>query len=474
MKPLALAALLFCFNTTAYPAITGTLGPVPEKTKVFASDSKQDSLKGLISVDSFNLKIVAPSTGVQYYRNGILFLVDSRDESRMIAKHLSFGTTRAYYGTPGVNTVGEHNDFSPLEAFSYPCDAVTFNSSGDTMYFSRIGEKGEHEKIYMARYGAEGIGHGSWITEQVPLEFCTGYSIYSNPSLSADGKMMIFASDMGGSYGGTDIFVVTRQGSGWSKPYNAGKNVNSSGHEYYPFLDKYNNIYLSSTGHTGYGGYDIFVCRYNGTGWDKARNLSAPVNSADDDLAFKIDPAGARSAFFTRRQRNDGAGMQLYRVTHAGAGLMNDTPDLISLFNPQPSLKKMVAQRTVKQETKPSEQRNITAASETKPLPKKEAVRVSPSVPETTTAENDLKVVYRVQFLSLVKPRGSYKINISGTEYSTMEYFYKGAYRQTVGEFGNLRQAVEFRDKCKTAGYEQAFVAAFRGKERSLDQALFK
>ena len=40
--------------------------------------------------------------------------------------------------------------------------------------------------------------------------------------------------------------------------------------------------------------------------------------------------------------------------------------------------------------------------------------------------------------------------------------------------FNTVQEALAFRTACKTAGFNQAFVAAFRNNQRELDPAVFK
>ena len=84
------------------------------------------------------------------------------------------------------------------------------------------------------------------------------------------------------------------------------------------------------------------------------------------------------------------------------------------------------------------------------------------------------KVIFRVQILSSSKTNSNPSVTIAGTRYSTFEYFYKGAYRITVGEFATVQEASSFRTQCKNSGYNQAFVAAFRNNERETDPSVFK
>jgi hypothetical protein len=63
---------------------------------------------------------------------------------------------------------------------------------------------------------------------------------------------------------------------------------------------------------------------------------------------------------------------------------------------------------------------------------------------------------------------------IEGVSYTTYEYFYKGSFRITVGEFDSAKEANAFKLQCLSSGFKQAFVAAFRGDQRETDPFVFK
>jgi hypothetical protein len=83
-------------------------------------------------------------------------------------------------------------------------------------------------------------------------------------------------------------------------------------------------------------------------------------------------------------------------------------------------------------------------------------------------------IVYRVQFFSSQKARGSYDFAVAGTNYKTFEYLYNGLYRSCVGEFKASAPAREFLKLVKQQGYADAFVIVFKNNQRSLDPALLK
>ena len=59
----------------------------------------------------------------------------------------------------------------------------------------------------------------------------------SQPSVSADGNTIIFASDRKGGFGGADLYVIRKNEKGeWSNPENLGENINTKDNEKSPFL----------------------------------------------------------------------------------------------------------------------------------------------------------------------------------------------------------------------------------------------
>jgi hypothetical protein len=436
-------------------------------------------LVGYLKVDFFNLEILPPSSGVQFFRSGIIFLSNTKYEGKMLPSHVSFGSTEAYTAIVKDTSLGMHQLFSPSTSFSYPCEAVTFSSDYKTMYFTKIPKKEKKEKIYQAVIKLNEKKESGWVADEKPLEFCTGNYIYTHPALSKDGKIMIFASDMAGTNGGTDLFIVRKEGDKWSTPENLGNRVNTIRFECFPYLDQDNNLFFSSDGWAGYGGYDIFTCKFNGESWEKPVNLSSRINSENDELAFVIDKTDGKSAFFTKRGKKDNGSMQLYKVTLSQEMADNNPLSISYIFNGKPQLKELTASKPA-EEIKHSEEARPEVKEPAKTTPAETAAKQTGAkvvaIKSTTALPDNLKdvVVYRVQFLTTTKARQEKQIIINNTTYKTYEYFYLNAYRYTIGEFTTLAPAKELQRICQKAGYPQAFVAAFKNETRSLDLTLFK
>lgn len=121
----------------------------------------------------------------------------------------------------------------------------------------------------------------------------------AQPALSVDGQTLYFVSDRPGGYGGTDIWMCRRNDGAWSTPENLGPTVNTAGNEAGPFIHYDNQtLYFSSTGHTGMGGSDLFVCRRQSDGsWSEPENLGYPINTANDESRLVVSADG-RTAYF--------------------------------------------------------------------------------------------------------------------------------------------------------------------------------
>lgn len=124
----------------------------------------------------------------------------------------------------------------------------------------------------------------------------------SLPSISASGKVLIFASDRPGGIGGRDLWLSRQQPDGkWSAPRNLGKQVNSLGDEQAPFLHPDGaTLYFMSNGHPGMGGFDLYLTRLDSVGnWSTPQNLGYPINTRANEGALSVSLDGSRAWFST-------------------------------------------------------------------------------------------------------------------------------------------------------------------------------
>lgn len=123
-------------------------------------------------------------------------------------------------------------------------------------------------------------------------------------TFAPDGKRMVFASDMPGGRGGTDLFITELHGDEWGKPV-ALASLNSKDNELFPFIDDDGNLYFASNRSGGEGGLDIWCAKPVGAGWGPAEVLPAPINSPGNDLGFTCYPGGINGYFSSNREGDD-------------------------------------------------------------------------------------------------------------------------------------------------------------------------
>ena len=138
----------------------------------------------------------------------------------------------------------------------------------------------------------------------------------SHASVSHDDQKLYFTSNRGGTHGGLDIYVSTRNSAGdWGVATNLGPVINTPYNEESPFLSKDGKtLFFSSRGHYNMGGYDVFYSKLldNGT-WSEPVNLGYPVNTTDDDVFFK--PINDGYVAYYSVNRPDGFGKEdIYRI----------------------------------------------------------------------------------------------------------------------------------------------------------------
>ena len=187
---------------------------------------------------------------------------------------------------------------------------VTISADGETMYFTRNnylnnknGKKDEegvnHLKIYKAS-----LVNNTWINvEELPFND-NSYSM-GHPSLSADEKILYFASEAPGGYGGSDLYKVSISNGTYGTPENLGSEINTPGNEVFPFSSEDGRLFFSSDGHKGLGLLDIFVVHLDDH--SNVQNLGEPINSSRDDFSFSTTSGATRGYISSNRPGGQGS-----------------------------------------------------------------------------------------------------------------------------------------------------------------------
>lgn len=125
----------------------------------------------------------------------------------------------------------------------------------------------------------------------------------SQPTIASDGLTLYFASDRPGGFGGIDLYVTKKDPKTglWSVPQNLGPKINTKDDEKTPFMHSDSEtLYFCSTGHYGFGGYDIFYVRKDEKGeWMEPENIGAPINGSTDDTGLFVSTDTKTGYFFS-------------------------------------------------------------------------------------------------------------------------------------------------------------------------------
>lgn len=135
--------------------------------------------------------------------------------------------------------------------------------------------------------------------------------------MNTEGNVILMAIERPDTRGDMDIYVSMLQSNKvWTEPKNIGNIINSAGTEGSIFLAADNRtIYFASNGHSGYGGYDMFMSRRlddSWTNWSPPLNLGSKINSAGHDYYYTI-PASGDYAYFSSTNNSYGKA-DLYRI----------------------------------------------------------------------------------------------------------------------------------------------------------------
>ncbi len=120
------------------------------------------------------------------------------------------------------------------------------------------------------------------------------------PSLSADGRTLIFASNRKGGKGNKDLWMSQRRSDGrWGAAKNLGEDINTSHNEDAPFLHPDGQtLYFMSDGHPGMGGQDLFYSSLQADGtWGTPVNLGYPINTKGNEGALTLSLDGTTAYF---------------------------------------------------------------------------------------------------------------------------------------------------------------------------------
>ncbi len=296
--------------------------------------------------DDFEIKNLDINTensdfGVSFVEGGIYF-ASAQGEGKMYK----------WNGQPFLDIYEQKGDqvaerIQGLVNTKYHESSTAITKDGQTLYFTRNNyyagkfkknSKNEHSlKIYKAT-----LEDGKWNNiESLPFNN-DEYSV-AHPALNSDETKLYFASDMPGTMGGSDIFVVSIYEDGsFGTPKNLGSKINTEGRENFPYVSSNGTLYFSSDAHEGLGGLDVFeIANIDDLELrnETVYNVGRPINSPKDDFGYIINENTLEGYFASNRKGGQGDddiySFKRNPLQQVISGLVKDANDQMPIANAQ-------------------------------------------------------------------------------------------------------------------------------------------
>lgn len=285
-------------------------GQIYQAKEMIKYAKKESELKKKIV--PFDPKVV---TGVSTKTDEYLAYISPDDKLCFFTRKVpvkSMNTVKALDGERELFMVANRDKtgvFNAGEQMSPPFNTTNDNQGGCTisidnkfLYFAMSRQEGGAQPncdIYVS------TNEGDYWSDIKKIGANVNHPVYwdSQPTLSADGNALYFASDRPGGYGGIDLYVTRKDPKTgvWGVPQNMGPKINTRGDEKTPFIHSDSEtLYFSSDGHFGFGGMDIFFIRKNEKGeWMEPENIGYPINTDADDVGLFVSTDSKTAYFFS-------------------------------------------------------------------------------------------------------------------------------------------------------------------------------
>lgn len=214
----------------------------------------------------------------------------------------------------------DQNGWSMMENAGYPLNtednegAQTISADGRLMVFTACNRGDGVGRCDL--YYSEKVGEKWSFPKNISTPVNTRYK-ETQPSLSADGRTLYFASDRPGGKGQLDIWVTFKdEENNWTMPDNLGDTINTKLHEMSPFIHFDNQtLYFASEGYPGLGGFDLYVSRKDSAeNWTAPENLGYPINTGKDEIGLIVNSKGNKAYYSSGRDPDYGKDIYMFEL----------------------------------------------------------------------------------------------------------------------------------------------------------------
>ena len=261
-------------------------------------------VKGVSTQDDEYLPIISPDQELSFF---------TRRSDKMSLQDITTTTIEEFVFSKKINGY-----FEVGQALSYPFNlesnegGASITIDNKILYYTKcIRDNKGYNNCDIYYVNRE---NGAWSNvQEFPKNISKIDSWESQPTVSSDGKTILFSSDRSGGYGKMDLYEISKVNDTWTSPKNLGSTINSNENEKSPYLHTDGKtLFFASTNFPTLGGFDIFYSRKDSLGnWQKPINIGYPINTVADEISLFVSTDG-NQAYFASNNLNGIGGWDIY------------------------------------------------------------------------------------------------------------------------------------------------------------------
>ena len=201
---------------------------------------------------------------------------------------------------------------------------ATYDANIRILYYtsSKKGKKGKRKAINQIESAS--LNGTVFIPDENSIFANVDYSI-QHPTIDAVGKTMVISANRYDSKGGYDLYTTYLTDTGWAEPVPIIGEVNSTGHEAFPYLWRDSILLFASNGRGTQGGFDLYASIKEGDTWSTRINLGKTVNSPGDDFGLVLDQMD--HGYFSSNRAGGQGKDDIYEISFNGDLFLHIQPE---------------------------------------------------------------------------------------------------------------------------------------------------
>lgn len=245
------------------------------------------------------------------YNGGIVFVSSSPKGKRRVDQNIDetfFSLLYAPFDSLGnIRNVENFSNALKVKNHLGPC---TFNKDENIVFLTRnkrtvVKLNDEEEDVYPLGIYIYKYENGFWLAKgELPVN-SHKYKVM-HPTWDETNNRLIFASDMPGGYGETDLYSMKKTDNGWTELKNLGPNVNTDKKEAFPFIYDSKYLFFASERAGGKGGFDMYLSIEDGEKFSLPVNIGDRFNSEYDDFGLTFGEDATVGYFTSSRPGGKG------------------------------------------------------------------------------------------------------------------------------------------------------------------------